>query len=357
MIYSMIDCCLLYTYILKKANLASITAKYHMRFTEVLTERLDYSAQVVKLTRMAADVYQETNNDYDNDDPVSKINAFLYGLEERIDQEILAPLLAEYPIIDNGVKIVSLTVSFKTIFGKPVKPISPERLALNVRTRMQDTLGYDLAGVSDTELLTQYINGHVHFTKEAEFYLYTKTKSALIRIDVFASKLASMLFLVKDPKFNQMAMRTFVNDLTAQLFHEVKHYLQANKVAGNLGSADKVDQVNKFYTGNPKSMRKTHKYNNTKVGYRLNANEMESWATNIASEIYNVFGEDQTAISRYMNAVSQGTTFSYKGVPVDTHLSFYHSEIFKPSYKLNTDRNVLWQKLLKDVYKNIQMFS
>jgi hypothetical protein len=319
-----------------------------MRLKEILSERLDYSKEIGILRKIVISVFDNVNTE--QDDPVAKATTFLYELQDKIDDQILSLILDKYPIILEDTEIKSLTVSFKPIAGPALRSPSVKQLAMNIRRGMNDK---DL-DVSDAELLTQYINGRVSFTKEAEFFVYTEAKSALIRVETFVNKLANFLFIVQDPQINRVALSVFTNDLIGQIFHEVKHHVQTNKIADKFGY-DK--QVNRFYTGNPKTMRKNQKYEKTKSGYWLNSNEMDAWSTNIAAEIHNIFGSDQQAAVQYMIAVGQNKPFRHKGVSVNTHLAHYRDEIFNPRYKMNTDRTVLWQKLLKDVYKNLQMFD
>ena len=97
-------------------------------------------------------------------------------------------------------------------------------------------------------------------------------------------------------------------------------------------------------------------YATSDSGYWLNADEMDSWAANAASEINSIFGNDLASRNQYMQAVMSGQPFNYHGAPVDTTLNTYRTKIFDKRRKVNVDRNQLWRKFVKDVYKNVQMY-
>ena len=136
------------------------------------------------------------------------------------------------------------------------------------------------------------------------------------------------------------------------MMHEIRHFMQSTKVAANVGSdAD----LRKFYVGDKtKTNKQLYK---TKQGYYLNTDEMDSWAANIAGEIKNTFGNDRRGIDWYLNVVTRGKTARYNNLPVSTTLDHYKDIIINGKAELNVDRQELWKKLIKNVYKDLQFYK
>jgi hypothetical protein len=218
----------------------------------------------------------------------------------------------------------------------------------------------NFAASSDTT--ANYIRSHTSFTGEAEFSYEADTRNGLIKMDVYGASIANYVFISDDTKVITASLDQLTNNIIGGIIHEIKHYIQSTKVAKNLGYNA---QVNRFYTGDPKKLSdpqsgavlKNKKYSTTKGGYWLNADEMNSWSANAAAEINSIFGADKQAIAQYMNAVMAGKQFNYKNTPVDTSLNHYRKMIFDKRHHVNVDRDSLWRKFVKDVYKDVQMYN
>ena len=325
-----------------------------MRANEFLAERLDYSAYIPVLHRLISDIFNQVVTDEYSHDAKSKVNTFFYELQELIDTKILTPLLKKNPIVIEQVPIRFITVSFKPTFTSDMGKMSMGSVSANVQRSLKKQYPDAPLPKGGTDTIAQYIKSHLDFTGEAEFNFDPETKNAIIRIDVRGSEVANYLFNSDNTAIATASLKTLTSNIAGKLFHEIKHFIQGTKVTKNFGFNA---QVNKFYTGNPKKIDKNKHYATTKSGYWLNSNEMDSWAANAAAEINNIFGHDVDAINQYMNIASKGQTTSYNNVPVNTSLNHYYSQIFNPRYKVNTDRQTLWRKFIKDVYKDLQHYQ
>lgn len=332
-----------------------------MRANEFLTERFDYSKYLPILRRIIRNTFQSINADEDFYDPKSKVNQFFYDLQDDIDSHILKPLLKENPITINGNKVNHLLMSFKVLYeGKPIG--TPDVDALN--TQVANTLQQKYSKQRfepDTNLTVSFIKSHTSFVGEATFGYEEETHNGIITMDVRGTMIANFAFMSDDTKIVTASLENLTNDIIGKLMHEIKHYIQSSKVVKNLGYNA---QVNKFYTGDVKKLSDPqsgghykNKLYNTDTGYWLNADEINSWATNAAAEINNVFGNDVASKNQYMNAVMSGKPFSYNGAPVDTTLNTYRTKIFDKRRNVNVDRNQLWRKFIKDVYHDVQLFN
>ena len=334
-----------------------------MRATEFITERFDYSKYLPILRRIIKNTFHSINSDEDLYDPVSKVNQFFYDLQDDIDSHILAPLLKENPITIEGSKVNHLFMSFKVNFTEKIPTggrLDVNALNNQVASALQQKYSKQRFEPS-TDLTVSFLKSMTSFVGEATFGYEEDTHNGLINMDVRGDMIANFAFMAEDSKIVTASLELLTNDIIGKLMHEVKHYIQSSKVAKNLGYHA---QVNRFYTGDPKQLSHPetgghykNKMYDTDTGYWLNADEMNSWATNAAAEINSIFGNDVNAKNQYMNAVMSGKPFNYNGAPVDTTLNTYRAKIFDKRRKVNVDRNTLWRKFVKDVYQDVQMFS
>lgn len=336
-----------------------------MRANEFITERFDYSKYLPILRRIIKNTFHSINADEDLYDPASKVNQFFYDLQDDIDTHILKPLLKENPITINGNKVNHLLMSFRVNFegGKPPRPGTLDVDAVNqqVATTLQQKYSKNQFTPS-TDLTTSFLKTMTSFVGEATFGYEEDTHNGIINMDVRGSMIANFAFMSDDTKIVTTSLEVLTNDIIGKLMHEIKHYIQSSKVIKNMGYNA---QVNRFYTGDPKKLShpktggdyKNQLYDKSDSGYWLNADEMNSWATNAAAEINNVFGNDTASKNQYMNAVMSGKPFTYNGAPVDTTLNTYRNKIFDKRRRVNVDRNTLWRKFIKDVYHDVQLFS
>lgn len=334
-----------------------------MRANEFITERFDYSKYLPILRRIIKNTFHSINSDEDLYDPVSKVNQFFYDLQDDIDSHILAPLLKENPITIEGSKVNHLFMSFKVNFAEKVP--AGGRLDVNaLNSQVANTLQQKYSKQRfepSTDLTVSFLKSMTSFVGEATFGYEEDTHNGLINMDVRGEMVANFAFMAEDSKIVTASLELLTNDIIGKLMHEIKHYIQSSKVAKNLGYHA---QVNRFYTGDPKKLSHPetgghykNKMYDTDTGYWLNADEMNSWATNAAAEINSVFGNDVNAKNQYMNAVMSGKPFNYNGAPVDTTLNTYRAKIFDKRRKVNVDRNTLWRKFIKDVYHDVQLFN
>lgn len=329
-----------------------------MKVTEILLERLDYSKYLPILKRIIKNTFYSINSDEDLYDPQSKVNQFFYDLQDDIDSQILKPLLKENPITINGNKVNHLLMSFNVTYDEPIGRLNIDSLNQHVA----DTLSAKYPKQefkASSDITARYLRSHTSFTGEAEFSYEDATHNGLIKMDVRGSSVANYAFLSDDSKVLTASLEQLTNNIIGGIIHEVKHYIQSTNVAKNMGYNA---QVNKFYTGDPKKLSadanlKNKQYNTTKGGYWLNADEMNSWSANAAAEINSVFGNDEASMLQYMNATMSNKPFSYNGVPVNTSLDHYRKMIFDKRHKINVNRDNLWRKFVKDVYKDIQMYK
>ena len=323
-----------------------------MRANEFITERFSYQEYLPKLKRLISDTFYDVVGDEDNPDPVSKVNAFFYELQNRIDDDILAPLIKKNPLVINNVPIRHLTVSFRPKFTGQVGRLNIGSMSAKAQQHLNKYYPGVQRAAAGVDTTAKYIKSHVDFTGEAEYGIDQETKNAIININIHGTELANMLFQAENSAIATAALGSLTSGIIGKLFHEIKHFMQSTKVIGKFGYNA---QVNKFYTGDPKKIDKNKHYEKTKSGYWLNTDEMDAWAANAAADINNVFGKDKQAIVDYMNATAQGQAYLHNGVPVNTTLNTYRSQIFNPRYQMNTDRQVVWRRFVKDVYKDLQM--
>jgi hypothetical protein len=201
------------------------------------------------------------------------------------------------------------------------------------------------------------------FTQMARFYVHPEAKSGIINIEIRASHLGSFLFLSDNSALVTSALQTLTSNIMGKIFHEVKHFMQATKTAKSKETDPrKRADLNRYYTGDYKTMDKQAHYNATRAngelgdGYWLNADEMDSFAANAAAEINNIFGNDVAAINNYLNAASRGQTIMHNGIPVHTTVGHIYRELYNPDNQMNTDRTVVWKKFMKNVFKDVQMY-
>ena len=200
----------------------------------------------------------------------------------------------------------------------------------------------------------EYFKSNQDFTAEASYYVNATVKSALIEIEIHTAEVGSFLFANDNTALVTAALSTLTHNIIGKLFHELKHFMQDVKISG-AGMGNKY--VNKHYTGSPnaRARDKQRSYQTTTPGYWLNSKEMDAWAANIAAEISNIFGKDVAGMTNYLNAAAVGSTIVYKGVPVNTSMNSYHQILFDKRNKMNTDPNVVWQKFIKMIYKDLAM--
>ena len=329
-----------------------------MKVTEILVERLDYSKYLPLLKRIIKNTYHSVNSDEDLYDAQSKVNQFFYDIQDDIDSQILKPLLKENPITINGNKVNHLLMSFNVTYDDAIGRMDIDALHQQVAGTLNAKYPNQQFAPS-SDVTARYLRSHSAFTGEAEFSYEEETHNGLIKMDVRGSSVANYVFLSDDSKVLTASLDQLTSNIIGGIIHEVKHYIQSSKVAKNLGYNA---QVNRFYTGDPKKLSadanlKNKQYNTTKGGYWLNADEMNSWSANAAAEINSVFGNDEASILQYMNAVMSGKQFNYNGVPVETSLNHYRKMIFDKRHTVNVNRDTLWKKFVKDVYKDVQLYK
>jgi hypothetical protein len=297
-----------------------------------------------------SNAFTEVQNDEYTDDVAHKINNFLYAVGQGIDQQVMDKLIAEYPLVVDGIPIVSLSISFAPTFKEGPGNLSMGALSAHAQRKMKSRYPGAEIAPAGVETTAKYIRSHVNFLGEGEFNVDAQAKSAIINIVAYGYSLTHYLFNAPNSEIANASLDTLTSNIMAVVFHEIKHYMQGTKTKTH------SQQMNRFYTGDPKKMDKERHYSRNKSGYWLNAEEMDAWAANAAAQMVNVFGRDTQAMNDYISLVSKGQTLNYNGVPVETTLNVYQRQIFNKRYKMNTDRNVLWKKFLKDVYKDLQMY-
>ncbi len=330
-----------------------------MRANEFITERFDYSKYLPVLNRIIKNTFHSINSDEDFYDATSKVNQFFYDMEHDIDALILAPLLKENPITINDNQVNRLLMSFKVEFGSKPMTGTPDVDSLNAHVASELGKMYSKQRFQpSTDLTIRYLRSLTSFVGEAEFGYEAETHNGLITMDVRGTDIANLAFMSDDSKIVTASLDHLANDIIGKLMHEIKHYIQSTKVAKNMGYNA---QVNKFYSGDKKKLAsgdyRNQYYATSDSGYWLNADEMDSWAANAASEINSIFGKDLGSRNQYMQAVMSGKPFTYHGAPVDTTLNTYRTKIFDKRRKVHVDRNQLWRKFVKDVYANVQMYQ
>jgi hypothetical protein len=322
-----------------------------MRATEFIAERLDYQAYVSPLKNIITNAFYDVVADDEYDDVESKINDFFYRLQEMIDSKVLAPMLKANPMVYNGVQIRSLTVSFEPMYTTPVGKTNLGAVSANVQRAIRSRYpGVSVPANAKTN--AQYLKSHLDFTKEATFHVDASAKSAIINIEIHAGEVASHLFNSEQPEMATASLSTLTYNIIGKIMHEVKHFVQTTKVAAK-GKAGQY--LNRHFTGDPHAtqQQKRTSYEKTNSGYWLNTDEMDAFAANAAAELANIFGRDTAGIHNYLNAVSKGQTIVYNGVPVNTTMNGYYAQVFNKRYKVNTDRNEIWKRYIKNVYKDL----
>lgn len=332
-----------------------------MRAKEFITERLDYSKYLPVLKRIIKNTFYSVNSDEDLYDPQSKVNQFFYDMQHDIDAQILKPLLKENPIVIEGQKVRHLLMSFEVTYEGEIGRLDIAALNQHVVDQLHGKYP-EQSFKPSTDLTATFLRSHSAFTGEAQFSYEQETHNALINMEVRGTSVANYAFLSDDTKVITASLDQLTNNIIGGIIHEVKHYIQSTNVAANFGYNA---QVNRFYTGdvaqlsNPETSGdyKNDLYNDTEEGYWLNADEMNSWSANAAAEINSIFGADKKSAHTYLNAIAGGKGFNYNGVPVETSMNKYHQMIFNPETHVNTDRNTIWKKFIKDVYKDVQMYQ
>jgi hypothetical protein len=327
-----------------------------MKASEILTERFDYSGYIPIVRNLVHDLFHKVQAT-DQPDPAQKVTHFLAVLQDAINKQVLAPIIADNSLVYNGVQIDTLQLTMLPTFDKPMGKMNLGSMSAKVQQGIRK--GYPNAQMPKAGVATmsQYVKGHVSFIGEASFQVFPKTQSAAINMEINGSSMANYLFLMDAEAAGSVVdagLNTFASGLVGKLFHEVKHYMQNVKIASKPHLDPTVD-LNRYYTGDPKTMNRARKYTNTKSGYWLNSDEMDSWASDVAAQIVNIFGTDTQAMVDYLNAASTGQTTMHNNVPVKTDLGHYYRQVFNKRYKVNTPREDIWRKFIKNVYKDIQL--
>jgi hypothetical protein len=337
-----------------------------MRAKEFITERLDYSDYLPVLKRIIKNTFYSINSDEDLYDPESKVNQFFYDIQHDIDAKVLAPLLKANPITitddeGNKIKVRHLLMSFNVRFDEPMGSLDIDGLNAHAVEQLSATYP-DKDFKPSSETTAMFLRSYSALTGEAQFSYEEDTHNGLINMDVRGSSVANYVFLMEDTKIVTAGLDLLTNNIIGGIIHEVKHFIQSTSVIANFGyNAD----VNKYHTGDVDKLNDPENYPDYKSdlyaqgeeGYWLNADEMNSWSANAAAEINNIFGSDTESAKAYINAIAGGQEYVYNGVPVWTTLGHYYNTIFDDEVQVNTDRNNLWKKFIKDVYKDVQMYQ
>lgn len=302
-----------------------------MKVLDIITEAFEYNKYLPKIRKVVKDAFQSASKeDYGIK---AQINFFLNEIRNELDEQVMDDILKRYPMTIAGrIPIRTLSASFKPEYFK------------------QEEIPFYATHIKKQ---ADWIRTNVFFVREADFHMQADAKHALINMEVDATALAKYLFQQQDPKIITASLDAFTNNLIGKLFHEVKHHVQRTKTA-HMGILD----VNKFYTGNPEDPNNARKQYKTKAGYWLNADEIDAWATTIASEIHNIYKDDMTKAGQYLNAVAQGKQIpDPAGFPASTALNHYRNVLFNKRTKTNTDKTVIWRRILKKVYKELGQFQ
>lgn len=338
-----------------------------MRAKEFITERLDYSKYLPVLKRIIKNTFYSVNSDEDLYDPQSKVNQFFYDLQHDIDSHILKPLLKDHPITvtneqGENVKVRHLLMSFDVSYDDPIGQLNIDQLNAHVVDQLSSAYP-DKKFKPGVETTVMFLKSHSALTGEAQFSYEDDTHNGLINMAVRGSSVANYVFLLEDTKIVTAGLELLTNNIIGGIIHEVKHFIQSTNVTANLGYNA---QVNRYYTGDKDKLTgnthasadyKNDLYDQGEEGYWLNADEMDSWAANAASEINNIFGADTKSAADYLNAIAGGQEYVYNGVPIVTSMTQYYNTIFDDNVQMNTDRDTVWRKFIKDVYKDVQMYK
>ncbi len=298
-----------------------------MKVLEILSEAFEYKQYIPTIKKIVKEEFQSAIKE--GQGVKAQINLFLNQVSNRLDDEIMADILKKYPMSIGSTAIRTLSVSFR-----------PEYLR-------QEELPYYLAVAGD-KAKPEWIRTRILFLRDADFHAQLDSKQALINITTDMGALAKWMFQQDDPKSLTAAFDGFTTRLIGLVFHEVKHHVQRTKSGGF---------NNKFYTGDYRDPRNAQRQYKTKAGYWLNADEIDSWATTIASEIHNIYGNDMERIKSYLNASAQGKQMhTSAGLPASTTLNHYHDVLFNKRTRTNTDKTEIWRRILKKVYKELSQF-
>lgn len=291
-----------------------------MRVLDIINEGFQYKQYIPIITDIVNTSFQKAYKSK-NYNLEGKVNDFLYRISNQVDEKVLAPILAEYPLEIRKVPIKTLSLSF-------TKPVD----------------------------LSESIES-IDFFPEAIFKFDAEVKQVYIEVEADYKLIGYYLF--RQDKDLTKSIKRLISNLIGILMHEVKHHVQKYKVSKRQGSYVRSDLLNKFYTGDPRSDEfNRHKEYQTPSGYFLNAYEIDAWATSIASDIANKFNNNVKAMNQYLNKASKGVaTKAADGQPVRTTLDTYYDKLFNPKLKTNTDKNVIWRRIIKKVYKDLEQYQ
>lgn len=325
-----------------------------MRANEFLNERFDYSGYIAPVHALITNVFNQVKaSDATAQDKVAQ---FAAGLQSAITTQVLEPLVQNDSIVYSGTPIHDIKFTINPVFKGAVGKINVGSTSAKVQRSIRADYPYIEMPRAGIPTIAQYVKGNVHLVGKAHFQVHPKQQSADVVMDIDGTNIANYMFLMDEQiagDIVQSALTTFSSKFIGQLFHELKHYMQLAKIAKQ-PHLDPSQEYDRYYTGNPKTMDRAKHYKN-KSGYWLNSAELDSWASNVAAEIVNIFGNDTQAMVDYLNASSTGKTTIHQGLPVKTHLATYYKHIFNPRYKMNTPRDEVWRKFVKNVYKDIQL--
>lgn len=293
-----------------------------MKVLDIITEGFQYKQYIPIITDIVNTSFQKAYKSR-NYDLEGKVNDFLYRISNQVDEKVLIPILSEYPLEIRKIPIKTLSLSF-------TKP-------------------FDLSESIES----------IEFFPEAIFKFDAEVKQVYIEVEADYKLIEYYLFRQDNPKDLTKSIKRLISNLIGILMHEVKHHIQKYKVSKRQGSYVRSDLLNKFYTGDPGSddFSRNKEYQ-TPAGYFLNAFEIDAWATGIASDIANKFNNNVKAMNQYLNNASKGiATKTADGQLITTTLNTYHDKLFNPQLKTNTDKNVIWRRIIKKVYKNLEQFQ
>jgi hypothetical protein len=327
----------------------------NMKATEILSERFDYSGYIPALQKTIYDTFYQVKATEGTGQ--EKVAQFAQALQAAVSAQVVDPIAKAGNMVYNGTPITSIQFTIEPVFKGAVGKINVGSTSAKVQRSVKADYPYIEMPRAGIPTIAQYVKGNVHLIGKAYFQVHPKQQSAEIAMDIDGTNVANYMFLMDDQiagEIVQSALSTFTNKFIGQLFHEIKHYMQLGKIAQK-PHLDASKEYDRYYTGNPKTMDRAKHYKN-KSGYWLNSAELDSWAANVASEIVNIFGTDTQAMVAYLNAAGKGQTTIHQGLPVKTHLATYYNHIFNPRYKVNTPRQDIWRKFVKNVYKDIQLY-
>lgn len=290
-----------------------------MKVLDIINEGFQYKKYIPAITDIINNSFHKAykSKGYNLE---GKVNDFLHRITVQIDEQVLAPILQEHPLEINSIPIKTLSLSF-------TKP-------------------YDISESIES----------IDFFPEALFKFDADVKQVFIEVEADYKMIGYYLFKQDNPKDLTKSIKRITSNLVGILMHEVRHHVQKYKVSKKQGSHVQSHLLNKFYTGDPRSdeFNKNKEYQ-TAAGYFLNAFEIDAWAASIASDISNKFGNNVDVINQYLNNASKGVaTNSADGQPIHTTLDSYYQKLFDPKTRTNTDKNIIWRRIIKKVYKDLQ---